>query len=349
MERTGQSKMNDNEYYEQLALLKEICKNMSHAPNWLDLSKKYGLRSSRWFVKHCPNPNVSDYNSFMEKEIGIIPSYNMSKEMVLGIVKIEAGKLGRRPMKKDFGKGTNVGISSSLVKKTFGSFENLASELGYEYSHFGGSMYQKTIDEIIYFTKQFILSIDEDEFTINEYNKYMKNNEIHLAFSTAKNNYEEEIGSRFRDFFLLFGKKLVYPGRGKVKIFDDGEKCFSTYEIVFSTLLKERYNMIYNQDYFRDIRYSSFLSDIKTKQNCDYFFQNRNLVVEIAGVLRYYERFFYEDDVILSSESKEKYRISLSEKERYLKILKIPYLFIFPNKYKDFEKQSISILDGAFS
>ena len=100
---------------------------------------------------------------------------------------------------------------------------------------------------------------------------------------------------------------------------------------MFSNYLK-RHGFIYNKDYFRDVKYSSFIENCTTNQNCDYvlYVDNSPVYIEIAGILQGYKEWYYSDREISSSKSKEKYKVKLRQKESMLKNSNLKYFILFP-------------------
>lgn len=120
-------------------------------------------------------------------------------------------------------------------------------------------------------------------------------------------------------------------GDGIIYVFNDSEKVMSQFEYLFSSILKSK-GFKYGSDYFRDVAYSSINSTYKGIMNCDYLikYNNRNIYIEIPGVIEAYKTWYYENKTINSSKTKENYRIKLMEKEQLLKDSNSEYYFIFP-------------------
>lgn len=100
---------------------------------------------------------------------------------------------------------------------------------------------------------------------------------------------------------------------------------------MFSKFLKD-YGLKYNSDYFRDVKYSTFIPEYKNNMNCDYVinFNGKTIYIEIAGILAEYKNWFYDDRIISRSKSKEKYRTKLKKKEDMLKSHNLLYFILFP-------------------
>ena len=324
------------EYSLQLSKLKEICSNLSKAPHHRDLSEKYGLRDSRWFIYHCQNNLVYDYNSFMEHEVGILPNYSPTKEKIRDMILKKSSELGRKIGRKDF-ENHILPFSMGTVVRTFGSLKKMNMELGFNYIH-GGVDTKKDINEIINIVQEFLSYLEtksEFSFTIEQFNSFCRENNKEISYQTCNKRMREEIGLTFREYVNRKSFSLCNAGTGYNFLFADGEKVYSIYEKYFSEYLRK--NKI---KYEKDIKYKDIFKNINENYTLDYvlYLKNRLFFIEIAGILRDYQRHYEERIKILSSNSKEKYRISLLKKEKILKDNNVDYLILFPNKSKDFNK-----------
>ncbi len=100
---------------------------------------------------------------------------------------------------------------------------------------------------------------------------------------------------------------------------------------MFSKYLKEK-GLKYNIDYFRDVKYSTFIPNYKGNMNCDYVIHidGKIIYIEIAGILSEYKTWFYANKAISRSKSKERYRQKLFKKEFLLKSNNLIYFILFP-------------------
>jgi hypothetical protein len=325
-----------NEYNSQLSKLKNICKNLKKAPHYLDLSQKYNLRSSRWFISHCKNPKVVDYNTFMEYEVGVLPNYNCSKEKIIDIIN-NYFKKNKKQVTRKILETEGIEISLGTIKRIFGSLRNMNEELGYKILTKGGIDKKKSLVEIKEIISIFFENLNSKNFSRKEFNMFCEKNNLQITFQTVENRLRKEEGISFRNYSSEnFGIFLQEAGRGIIRTFPDGEKCLSDFEFIFSSYIRN-IGFKYNKDYYREIKYSELFSNVKRNIDMDYYFPEYNLVIEIAGILRDYERFFIENEKIKSSKSKEEYRLSLLEKKEILETNGVIGYFIFPNKYKKFE------------
>ena len=100
---------------------------------------------------------------------------------------------------------------------------------------------------------------------------------------------------------------------------------------MFSKFLRDN-NLKYNIDYFRDVKYSSFIPDCNNAMNCDYLIELNGecIYVEIAGLIEAYKDYYYLHKEITASKKKEIYRKKLEEKEKMLKNNNLKYFILFP-------------------
>ena len=122
-----------NKYNEYIDKLKEICDNLKRPLKYSEfLHNDYQLPDSRWFVNHCPDKNVKNYNQFLEY-LGYKPRKNMSKELATKKVLELQHKLNRPLIIDDFqniNRDDDIGIST--INNHWGSFNKMKEELGLE-------------------------------------------------------------------------------------------------------------------------------------------------------------------------------------------------------------------------
>jgi len=90
--------------------------------------------------------------------------------------------------------------------------------------------------------------------------------------------------------------------------------------------------MLYNINYFRNIKYSTIDKTYTGRMDCDYkiLYNNRIIYIEIAGLLDQYKTWFLSNKSITNSKSKEEYRIKLVQKEKMLADNNTEYFILFP-------------------
>ena len=325
------------EYDEQLKKLKKICSKLKKAPRWNHLSEKYGLRSSRWFIIYCRNKKVINYDTFMEYEVGIRPNYLMSKEMVEAEIMKFYNKYGRSPRRYDF-ENKKLPFSISTVVKKFGSIRKMRKEMGFPSYTVGGNDRIETTKNIFKYINKFLKSLDKNVFTREQLNEFLINNNIKITHQTIDKRIKNEFDFSFREYAEKKGFYLVKPGSGLFYRFEDGEIAMSSHENIFSEILRKN-NFIFGKTYFRDLKYSKIFKNVNKNYTLDYFIiiGRRKIYIEIAGILRDHERFYFGNIEIKNSNSKEKYRVSLLKKEKIMRKNKVEYYILFPNKYKKFD------------
>lgn len=90
--------------------------------------EKYSLPNYRWFVEHCPDSNVKDYNDFL-MYLGLVPRYNITKDMATKIILEKSKNLERSLMVSDFSNGcSKIGIS--IIVRHWGSLTRMQKALG---------------------------------------------------------------------------------------------------------------------------------------------------------------------------------------------------------------------------
>lgn len=183
--------------------------------------------------------------------------------------------------------------------------------------------FDQTVEEII----NYLHSEGRNFITTREINDDNRLARYGTLDRMCKKYYKEKLTEHLLARGISFGKQ----GHGLNYDFDDGEHVASQYEYMFSKFLKEN-KFEYNKNYFRDVKYSSFVENYSGNMNCDYEIHigDNILYIEIAGIIGDYKTWYYEDRKIVYSESKEKYRIKLKEKERLLKENNIKYFILFP-------------------
>ena len=257
-------------------------------------------------------------------------SKNLSKNDCINIIKNMQSKLDRPLEYKDFRNPNMDEIGITMIKKYWGSLNKMKKELGLEIvqesmmdKQLSKEDFNKTVKNII-------------NFLANENRNFTTTREIHEnskwpSYGTLDRMSKKYYGVNFikhlNNFNIIFGNQ----GRGLNYDFKDGEHVTSQYEYMFSKFLKEN-GFVYNKDYFRDIKYSSFIENYHGNMNCDYVIhiQNETLYIEIAGIIADYKTWYYENKQISQSKSKEKYRIKLKEKELMLKDNGLKYFILFP-------------------
>ncbi len=296
----------------------------------------YNLPIMEWFIDNCPNKNIKTKEDFLEYA-GVENVYITKEETVRRIYKM-AEYLNRPLMYDDFrGDIKENSINLTYVRNYWGTLNKMKEDLGLEIMQ--ESMMDKHKDglelenDIINLCNKIynienrktitITDIDNSEFCLNSqsYRKYFKENK------TTLRKYIENLG------FILQAE-----GTGLNYIFEDGEKTMSRFELEFSKFLRKN-GFVYNNDYFRDVKYNTFIKTYKGLLNCDYVLNlnNQKIYIEIVGLIDRYKDNYYNNIPINNSKSKEKYRNKLMEKEKMFQDNKLDYYIVFPEDLDDFK------------
>jgi len=293
-----------------------------------DNCKKYSLPNIRWFIENCPDNTVSDLSSF-KKWAGLFENY-LSKEECEEII-IKISKEFNRPLMYDDFRGTGYGfVSISMINKYWGSLNKMKVDLGLEIIQ--ESMTDKQLSEKETITQIQMLC----NYIKNDGRDFTTTREIDSLSNSVTSGTLRRMITKYFDmslpkYFEQFGIHMGEVGRGLSFDFNDGEHATSQFEYMFSRYLRD-YGLIYNKDYFRDVRYKNFISDYDGMMNCDYTIHIKGKIVyiEIAGIIEAYKNWYYGNRPITVSKSKEKYRLKLKEKEQMLKENNLIYFMLFP-------------------
>lgn len=308
------------------------------------LNNCYGLPSSNWFVKYCPNENVKTYDDFV-----IWCGYDSNKlkidDKIVGqkLIELEA-KLGRHITKNDITL-ENLGFTENVINRVYGGLNNAKKELGlistprnqprsFDY-------YQNLLDEILDNIKK---HTDRDYISWADIES-----EINNPLSTEHKTFTTAFKRQGIDIFAYIKSKgfMMNPSSFSYKYtFNDGERVVSSMEYEFSKYLRS-IGFEYNKNYFRDVLYKTF-SDEKTKMNCDYkiIIDEIPLYIEIAGII-----YTCQDDDwrthVFSSKQEKAYQEKMLKKEQRLIKSGHHFLFlfkseIFNDKYKDILNKMIN-------
>lgn len=124
-----------NKYDEYLKKFVSISTELNRALKYAELLKNdYNLPNANWFIKHCPDKNVTNYNQFIEY-VGFKPRYNMSKELAIKLILEMQSKLNRPLMLEDFNdlmNDENKTIGISTINTHWGTMNKMKEELGLE-------------------------------------------------------------------------------------------------------------------------------------------------------------------------------------------------------------------------
>ena len=322
-----------NEYNNYIDLFKNISKELGRPIKHVEL-KNYNLPSSRWFVKHSNNYKVINYNAFIEYEIGMIPRYELSKESVINYILEIQNSLDRPLKKKDLKGINNNSIGEGVVTKYWGNFLNMKKELNLPLTNES----IKIVDNSIFSIKRDIVKLcayvlsSENRITIKQ-DDWNLLSDISSYQSCSK--YLQHDNSSLRSFIESIGFNLIDAGEGYNHLYNDEELVKSQYEFFFSNYIRNK-GFIFNKNYFRNVRYATFIKNSRCGYDCDYIinFNDNIIYIEIAGMLRDYKNNYFNNTPI-NNKTRENYRNKLSNKESMLKENNLNYYILFPSDLND--------------
>lgn len=257
-------------------------------------------------------------------------SPKMSKEKAAVLIYNFVHKLGRPLMYDDFRWRDPLVPGIHYINTHWGTMNKMKKELGLEINQ--EDMVSKHLSKeefIAQMNKLFsIANINHIEFITRGFIDGIKD----LSASTALDKYAHDyFNLSLTEYIQANGYQTGKQGCGCVYEFEDGEKTFSQYEYLFSLYLRQ-IGLEYNKDYFRSVRYSTFIDTYDGMMDIDYVinYNGNTIYIEIPGIIEYYKTWYYLDKQITQSKSKEKYRLKLAEKEKLLKSKGLNYFILFP-------------------
>lgn len=303
-----------------------------------DFVKENGLSSCTTYKKYFGGSLVDwielcGYMLSKEERYDILSKteqIDYSKNEVIEIILKMQSKLNRPLIGSDFKNPTCDTVGFNYVKKYFGTLNNMKKELGLEIVQ--ESMYAKSPSK-----QDFIEECNKIKNLITSQGRtFTTTREIDdskqcLSYACLDKTSKKYFNISFVEYMENIGVHFSSSGSGIVNIFDDGEKTLSRFEYMFSSFLKNS-GLKYNEDYFRDVKYSDFIDCYDGLMNCDYVINHlgKTIYIEIAGIIEEYKTWYYSNKPITHSKSKEKYRQKLMEKERLLKDNNLCYFILFP-------------------
>ena len=296
-----------------------------------DLKKEqFNLPDSRWFITHCPNKEVTTWAEFIDWCGFVAKGKIPSKEKTTNLIYRMQSEL-ERPLVYDDFRGVGCYHPSIKVIKTYwGTINNMKKELGLEIiqeSMIDRALSKDDLDKMIENICIYIKNDGRNFITTSE----IDSNRDWLNADSLQRTAKKYYGCNLQTLLENNGISLGKQGCGITFDFDDGERVTSQFEYIFSKYLRE-FGLKYGIDYLRNVKYSEFITDYNEHMNCDYLIhtKDRDIFIEIAGVIDEYKRYFFEEKEITSRKSREKYRIKLSRKQEMLKKNNLHYYILFP-------------------
>ena len=328
------NKVNVKYYDDYLQRLKNVVKNNPKVGNDLyclsrdDNCKEFGLPNMRWFIEHCPDKSVHNIETF--KEWAGLYTKHMTKEQCTEII-LDMVKKYDRPLMYDDFRGHEYGqVTIQMIRDNWGSLNKMKQDLGLEIiqeSMMDKHLSKDDFDNMIIDICNYVQNENRNFITTREIDKHPEWSNADTLRRMAKKYYK----CKLQDLLGKYGVSLGKQGQGINFDFPDGEHVTSQFEYMFSKYLKD-YGLKYNVDYFRDVKYSTFIPEYKNNMNCDYVIHinDKIIYVEIAGIIEAYKEWYYKNKPITNSNRKEKYRQKLMEKEEMLKSHNLIYFILFP-------------------
>lgn len=295
-----------------------------------DQLRFFDLPDSRWFIKHCPNYSIGKWSDFVDWCGFVAKGKAPTKEKMMSLIYKLQDSIDRPLTYDDF---RGVGCYHppiKFIKKYWGTINNMKRDLGLEViqesmidRHLSKEDFNMAIQDICTYVhsdnRNFITTAEIDS------NKDWNNSQSLRRYA------KEYYGTTLSNILLKYNIHLGKQGRGISFDFDDGEHVTSQFEYMFSKCLRD-YGLVYNVNYFRDIKYSDFISTYKGNMNCDYIIHigGKTLYIEIAGIIEPYKEWFFKNKPIINSKSREKYRLKLLKKQQLLRENDLKYFILFP-------------------
>lgn len=319
----------DYDFYvkEYIRKSEELGKTISHP----QLRKEpFNLPDARWYVKNCPNKSVTTWADFVDWCGFVAKSKPPTKEKMIKLIYRLQDEIKRPLVYDDFRGHGCYHPPIEMIRKYWGTINHMKEELGLEIVQESMIDKQLSKDDLDCSLKEISDYIHNDgrdfttTFEIDTFNRWNSSQNLNKY---CKKFYGVTLAKQFEKYNISLGQR----GRGITYDFSDGEHITSQFEYMFSKFLRDK-GLKYNVDYFRDVKYSTFIPNYNHHMNCDYaiHIHDRVIYIEIAGIIEAYKQWYYTNKEITNSKSKETYRQKLSEKESMLKSNNLIYFILFP-------------------
>lgn len=292
--------------------------------------KDLRLPTPTWMVKNCPNKNVSSTYDWMTWA-GLFHSKQMPKQIARSLILKLSRKYKRPLMYDDFRKIQPDRPTIATITKYWGSLNAMKRDLGLEVLQ--ESMVDRHLSDedmiaAISSACKEISAIRGDDLIATQ---DLSESALCPAAQTINVFVKEKFGVTLTEYVQSLGYRTIEPGRGLSRVDEFGERFESRYEELFSLYLQS-IGLSYLNHYYRSVKYSDICGADCGARNCDYKieYNGRLIYVEIAGILGQYKQFYIDNRKITSSQSKERYRIKLMEKEAMLTDAGVEYFILFP-------------------
>ena len=340
--KVGHVRADIKNYDAYIKRFKEVSDKLGRALLSCELTNNhYGLPSSSWFVKNCPDKLVKSYDDFV-KWLGYESNKLQKDNNEVANKLIELEKRLCRPITKSDITLENVGFSEIVINRIWGSLSNCKQELGlmrtpssqpkpFEYYR---DLLDSILDNIRNSTDRKFISWKDIESE-----KYNPKKTDHKTFKKSFDKMEIDIFA----YIKSKGFQMNPSSFSFHYTFDDGERVISSFEYDFSQFLKSN-GYIYKDTYQRDVLYRTFIPNLKkSKSNCDYVINVDGIFyyIEIAGIIHSDWEF-----ATYSSKQETDYQDKMFQKKEWLKSAGVNYLFLFPEDFNndDYKNKTIEFL-----
>lgn len=335
-----------NEYVEEfINKSEELGKPITHS----NLRKEpFCLPDARWYVKYCPDDSVTRWAEFVDWCGFIAKGKTPSKEKVASLIYKLQEELGRPLMYDDF-RGTGCyHVPIEIIREYWGTVNKMKEELGLDIiqeSMIDKHLSKEQFENMMLDIQHYVFSDGRGFITTKE----IDSNDKWVGSNTLRKYSKEYYNKTLSEVLVDYGVSLGKQGRGINFDFKDGEHIASQFEYMFSKYLKD-YGLKYNVDYFKDVKYSTFIPKCKNNMNCDYVIHidDKTIYIEIAGIIEAYKEWFFNNKPITNRKSREKYRLKLLEKQKMLRDNNLIYFILFPCDLTHDNFKSI-LTDGSIS
>lgn len=327
------ARANSDDYELFICKFKEYSNELGRPLTSAELtSETYNLPSVKWFVKFCPDKSVKNYRDFVTW-CGYEPCKKIwTKEEVAAVLRNFEAEHDRNVVKEDVTTST-MGFSTIVIDRLFGSFGAMREECGLRDVE---PRYSMTSQYYVNHLAEVVLNYKKETG-----NPYISWSDIESGLyhpvkhehKTYSNNFKK-VGIDVFAYVKSLGCLMNQNGYSDSYIFDDGELVRSSYEYNFTKYLRDN-GLVYNKDYFRDVRYKTF-SDEHGKIDCDYVIEvsQHPVYIEIAGVLNSSYDGKWET-VDLQSNRHTGYRNTLLKKKCVLDSIGAEYYFLFKDDMRN--------------
>ncbi len=321
------------DYIDKNGIPKNIRKcfnNKNKLPSYNTYEKFFGKGLDKWIELTGYKLNKEDKFEINKRNTWL---KEYSKEEVVKIIEKMQLKLNRPLMYDDFRNPQKDEIGITYIKKYFGTMNKMKEELGLE-------IVQNNMIDLHLTKQEFIQHINEiTEMFYNEYGSkilttdYFNELKEYRNYITYWNWCKKYFQISLREYLNNIDFDLIKCGQGHSFYFEDGEVTVSKHEKIFSLYLRDNLKLIYNQNYFRNVKYSKLINVYNGLMNCDYIIYTNQgkICIEIAEFLRDYKSYYLNNNEI-KSQHKENYRLKLKEKENMLIDNNLKYFILFPDE-----------------